>query len=215
MATFGQMTQWVSKRLQDPNNTAVSSSDVEELINEALSYWKNERFWFNEITDTTTLTQGNATIPLPNDFLVPAIDYGGFVIEYSGIRYPLKKVSEPMYNAMYLSNGIGQPFWYSRQADDEYQVYPIPDRDYTLRRYYLRDYDAFVNTGDTNAFSDYAASLLQYTAAAWGSRDFRQDLTMHDAFWAQADREYQSLQKTTRKANATGSLTIASMLTSY
>jgi hypothetical protein len=214
MATFGEMKTFVSKRLQDPNNTAVSSSDVGDLVNSALSYWKNNRFWFNEITDTTTLTQGNPSVPLPVDWLVPSID-DAFVIEYSGIRYPLKKVLESQYNAMYLSNGIGQPWWYSRQASSEYMVYPIPDRDYTLRRFYLRDYADFVNDNDTNDFAVNAANLLQYTASAYGSRDFRQDMDMYAAFWAQAQTEYQNLLVTTRKDNATGSLTITSMLTSY
>lgn len=214
MATFGEMKTWVSKRLQDANNTAVSLSDVGDLINMALEYWKNRRFWFNEITDTATLTQSNATIPLPSDYLVPSID-DGFVIEYSGIRYPLRKVSESLYNQMYLSNGIGQPWYYSRQADDEYVVYPIPDRDYTIRRFYLKDYEEFSSDSDTNDFSTYGKNMVQYTAAAWGSRDFRQDTAMYDAFWAQAQREYQSLLVTTRKANATGALTLTSMLTSY
>lgn len=214
MATFAQMKTWVSKRLQDPNNTAVSSADVGDLINMALGYWKNNRFWFNEITDTTTLTQSDNSIPLPDDWLCPSID-DAFVIEYSGIRYPLKKVSESQYNAMYLSNGIGQPWWYSRQADTEYKVYPIPDRDYTLRRFYLRDYEDFSADGDENDFSDHAALLLQYTAAAYGSRDFRQDTAMYDTFWMEAKRQYDSLMVTTRKDNATGALTITSMLTSY
>lgn len=214
MATFAEMKTWVSKRLQDPNNTAVSSSDVGDLINEALRYWKNVRFFFNEITDTTTLTQGDPEIPLPDDWLCPSID-DAFVIEYSGIRYPLRKISETMYNSFYLSNGVGQPWYFTRQASDEYQVYPIPDRDYTLRRFYLRNYDDFSGDSDTNDFSEDATSLLQYTAAAYGSRDFRQDLIMYQAFMSQADMEEQNLLATTRKDNATGAVTIYSMLNTY
>ena len=212
MATFSQMKTWVSKRLLDPNNTAVSSEDVGELINMALNYWKNRRFWFNEITDVTTLTESDPVIPLPSDWLCPSID-DAFVIEYSGIRYPLKKVSESAYNAMYLSNGIGQPFWYARLATDEYQVYPIPDRDYDLRRFYLRDYADYSADSDTNAFSEEGVNLIQYTAAAYGMRDFRQDMNMSDVFTMQAKREYDSLMVTTRKDNATGTLEITSTLT--
>lgn len=214
MANFAQMKTWVSKRLLDPLNTSVSSDDVGDLLNMSLQYWKRRRFWFNEITDTTTLSESDPSVPLPDDWLCPSID-DCFVIEYSGIRYPLKKVSESQYNAMYLSNGIGQPWWYAKLATDEYQVYPIPDRDYTLRRFYLREYDDFSADGDTNDFSEDAALLLQYTAAAYGQRDFRQDAAMYDAFWSQAQREYQNLLVQTRKDNATGSLTITSMLTSY
>lgn len=214
MATFGVMKAWVSKRLQDPNNTAVSTSDVGDLLNMAQNFWKNTRFWFNEITDTTILLEGDPQIPIPTDFLCPAID-NAFVIEYSGIRYPLRKISEEMYNAFYLSNGVGQPWYFTRQASTEYQVYPIPDRDYVLRRFYLRNYEDFSADGDTNDFSEFATNLLQYTAAAYGSRDFRQDITMHDAFMAQAKKELDSLLVITRKDNATGSTTIYSMLNTY
>ena len=214
MATFAQMQAWVSERIQDPNNTAVSSANVGDCLNRAVHYFKNERFWFNEFTDIATLAQSDPTVPLPDDWLVPATD-DCFVIEYSGIRYPLKKVSEQQYNAMYLSNGIGQPWWYAKLASDQYQVYPIPDRDYDIARYYLKDYDDFVNPTDENDFSDDAPYLLQYAAAAYASRDFRQDADMYKAFWDEAIRERDSLLKTTRKDNATGSLTITSMLTSY
>lgn len=214
MATFSQMKTWVSKRLQDPNNTAVSSDDVGGLINEALNYWKNVRFYFNEITDSTTLLQGNPVISLPTDWLCPSIN-DSFVIQYSGIRYPLRKISETMYNAFYLSNGVGQPWYFARLANAEYQVYPIPDRDYTVLRFYLKDYDDFVADGDTNDFSEKATNLLQYTAAAYGSRDFRQDMAMYQAFWNQAQFEENSLLVTTRKDNATGAMTIYSMLNTY
>jgi len=211
MATFAQMRTWVSKRLLDPSYTSVSSDDVGEMINQAITYWKKRRFWFNEITDTTTLTTSDNSIPLPDDWLCPSID-NCFVIEYSGIRYILKKISEATYNAMYLTNGIGQPFWFSRQADTEYKVYPIPDKDYTLRRFYLRDYDDLLADGDTSVWTEEAQDLIKYTAAAYGMRDFRQDAAMYDTFMSQAQQEYQNLLVQTRKDNATGSLTLTSIV---
>lgn len=211
MATFAEMKTWVSKRLQDPNNTAVSSADVGDLINQALNYWKNVRFNFNERTITDTLVAQDPTLPLPVDWLVPATDEA-IVIEYSGIRYVLKKLVEPMYNGVYLSNGIGQPWWYSKQADEGYQVYPIPDRDYTVRFFYVKNYDNFAADSDTNDFSEDGQYLLQYTAAAYGSRDFRQDMAMYQAFMQRALDEEQNLLVTTRKDNATGSLVTYSAL---
>ncbi len=214
MATFAQMKIWVSKRLQDPNNTAVSALDVGDLLNEALNYWKNVRFYFNEKNYTTTLLQGDPTVYIPADWLCPSIN-DSFVLQYSGIRYPLKKISETMYNSFYLSNGVGQPWYFAKLATSGYQVYPIPDRNYDLITYYLKDYDDFSADGDSNDFSINAANLLQYTAAAYGSRDFRQDMQMYQAFWNQAQMEENSLLATTRKDNATGSLTIYSMLNTY
>lgn len=214
MATFGQMKQWVSKRLLDANGTAVSSDDVGELINQSIDYWKKRRFWFNEETTTDTLLQGDPAIPLPSDFLMPSIN-DSFILEYSGIRYPLRKISEVMYNAFYLSNGVGQPWYFSRQAQTEYQVYPIPDRDYTIRIFYLKEYEALSNDSDENDWTGEAQDLIKYTAASYGMNDFRQDFTAADRFMAQAMREYNNLLVQTRKDNATGSATIYSMLNSY
>lgn len=211
MATFAQMKQFVSKRLQDPNNTAVSSDDVGEMINQAVDYWKNTRFYFNEVVDTTTLTEGDNSIPLPDNWLCPSID-PAFVIEYSGIRYPLAKVSETSYDASYLTNGTGQPFLFARQATDEYVCYPIPDRDYDLRRYYLKDYDDLSADDDTSDWTTDARNLIQYTAVAYGSRDLRQDTAMYQSFWDQAQMELKSLLQTTRKDNATGRLSVYSAL---
>ena len=211
MATLAQMTSFVSKRLQDPNGTAVSSADVVDMINQAQSFWKNERFSFNEVTTTVTLTQGNPVVPLPSDYYLPSNDQS-FVLEYSGIRYVLKKLSEATYNGNYLSNGIGQPFWYAKMANSGYQVYSIPDQDYTLRLFYLKKYDDLVNPGDTNDFSVFAPNLLQYTAVAYGSRDFRQDADMYTAFMQQAKTEEQNLLDIATTENATGSLTLNSLL---
>ena len=214
MATFGAMKTWVSKRLQDPSNTAVSSSDVGDLINQALRYWKVRRFSFNEKTGTVTLVEADPAIAVPATWLLPAID-DAFVIEYSGIRYPLKKVSESEYNAMYLSNGIGQPWWFAKLANSGFQVYPIPDRDYTLRYFLLQQYDAFEDDADTNDFSEEAEDLLKYTAAAYGSRDLRQDAAMYQAFSAQAQAEYKNLLVSTTKNNATGRVAVYSSLMTY
>ena len=211
MATFSEMKTWVSKRLQDPNNTAVSSEDVGDLINQALSYWKNVRFWFNEKTYDGLLSTSNSLITLPSDFLVPATD--DFIyLDYSGIRFVLKKLVEPLYNGIYLANGVGQPWWYSKQADLGYRVYPNPDKAYDYRLFYLKDYTPFSSDSDTNDFSEKAQYLLQYTAAAYGSRDFRQDLDMYKAFMDRALDEEQNLLVTTRKDNATGSLVTYSAL---
>lgn len=211
MATLAQMTSFVSRRLQDPNNTAVSSADVVDMINQAQSYWKNERFSFNEVTAEVTLTQGNASVPLPGDFFIPSTDQA-FVLEYSGIRYVLKKLSEATYNGNYLSNGIGQPFWYAKLANSGYQVYPIPDQNYTLRLYYLKNYSDLVNPSDSNDFTVNAPNLLNYTALAYGSRDFRQDSDMYTAFMQQAQMEEQNLIDVATSENATGLLTLNSLL---
>lgn len=213
MSNFAQMKTWVSKRLLDSLNTSVSSEDVGEMINQAIDDWKKRRFWFNEKTETVMLTTSDNSIPLPSDYYIPSLDFGSFVIEYSGIRYPLEKLSESQYNNYYLSNGIGQPMWYSKQASpDGYVVYPIPDKDYTLRCFYLKEYEQLSSDSDTNDWTTVAQDLIKYQALAYGMNDFRQDFTAADRFQKMAETQYQNLLLRTRKENATGHLTNYSSL---
>lgn len=212
MATFGTIQTNVSKRLLDPSNTSVSQSDVAAAINDATRYWKFRRFWFNEVSDTATMTEHDPDFPYPDDFLVPAFGDDGFCIEYSGIRYPLQKVTSQVYDGMFLTNGYGMPQFYARQADNEYQAYPIPDRDYTVRRHYLKDYADLENTQDTNDFTTYAPRLLTLWSLANLFAEFRQDPEMETYYRKAAMDEYRQLQVMTDKANGTGRLVIHSRL---
>lgn len=214
MATnFGQLTTYVSKRLIDPNNTAVGTSDVQEAINDSIAYWKFRRFWFNEEANTVTLTQGNQTIPLTDNFLVPSIQDDGFNILFGGVKYPLVKVDIATMDSLYLSNGYGLPRWYARMANLEYQVYPIPDTNYTTDLYQLNDYPALVNPNDDNDFTNYAKRLIALWSLGNLISELRQDTPgSGDYYRSAAQDEYRNLRVLTNKKNAAGKLTIYSQL---
>lgn len=213
MATFAEMTVYMSKRLIDPDNTAVSADDVKQEINTSIAYWKKRRFWFNEVNDTATLTAQNPDFPYPDDFLVPVIQDAGFVIEYGGIRWPLSKVDMPVYDSLFLTNGYGLPRWYARNGNEEYQCYPIPDQNYTVRRHYLKDYEDLENDGDHNDFTDYADRLIELWGIGNLFYELRQDEESGDKFHAKAMDEYRQLQVMTNKANSSGKLVLTSTLT--
>ena len=211
MATFGELQTSVSARILDASQTAVSSSSVAASINNSIRYWKYKRFWFNQVSDTSTMTLEDATIPLPSDFLVPTKDNGAFVIEYSDMRYPLCKISDNEYNGLFLDNGYGLPSAYAR-IGQSYEVYPIPDRAYTIRREYLKDYAVLSSSSDTNDFTNYADRLLMLWSCADLSAEFRRDLEMENYFRNAARDEYNLLQMMTQKSNGTGSLEISTYL---
>lgn len=213
MATFGELQTSVSKRLLDANNTAVSSSDVAAALNDSIAYWKFRRFWFNEETYVDNLTAQDPVIPLPDDFLIPSMEDGGFVIEYSAMRYPLRKLSNAQYNSVYLTNAYGLPLSYARLAN-QYRVYFIPDQNYAIRGYYLKDYVPIEqeNYNATNDFTINAPRLLTLWSCANLIAELRQDEKM-EAYYRNASRdEYGQLQVMTDKSNATGRLTINSAL---
>lgn len=212
MANFGDIVTNVSQIIIDPNNTAVDVATVKTYVNKAIAYWKLRRFWFNEVNDTATLTTHDNAFPYPSDFLVPALKDDGFCIEYSGIRYPMAKISEPAYDSFYIANGYGLPTWYARTGSDEYRCWPIPNMDYTVRRHYLRDYEDLVNDADTNDFTDYASDLIEAWASYRIASRLRQDLVDADELQKQAMDEYRQLRVMTNKANATGKIALSSNL---
>lgn len=214
MANLGQMVSYVQARLIDPNAQAVSTDQIIYAINESIDYWKTRRFWFNERFATDVLTAQSSLIPLPDDFLVTATNYDGFLIEYSYTRYPLQKITQQQYDGLYLANGYGLPRTYARVGQD-YVLYFIPDRAYTIKIHYLTTQDTLENDGDTNDFTDYASRLINLWTLANLSGELRQDTTMETYYRAAADDEYRQLCVRNNKENATGRLTLSSLLTTW
>ena len=211
MATFGEINTAVSKRLLDPDNVSITSSDVADSINSSIKYWKFRRFWFNEVNDSVTLTIEDGTLPITGDFLVSTMKDDGFNIEYSEQRYPLRKLSIQEYDSRWLGNGFGLPKGYAR-IGTTYQVYPLPDRAYTVNRHYLKEYADLVNDEDTNEFTTYADRLITLCTLANMSAEFKQDTAMDTYYRAAADDEYRNLRVMTNKTNSTGRLTLYSNL---
>ena len=215
MATFGEIQSSVSKRLLDPDNIAIPSSDVADGINDAIRYWKYRRFWFNEVSDTATILEQDPVLPYPSDFLVPVQDDDGFNIQYSSMRYPLTKITQQVYDGLFLSNGYGIPQFYAKIGNQGYRCYPIPDRDYTVGRHYLKDYVALTQSADENDFTTYASRLVLLWTCANMSAEFRQDDKMESYYRSAAEDEYRQLTVMTDKVNGPGKLTINSVLTTY
>lgn len=213
MATFGQMQAYVSDRLLDPNNTSVSVSSVAAALNDALRYWKIRRMWFNTADTTVTLVTGDPKIYLTSvtDFLVELPMNDGFVIEYGSMRWPLIKKNPREYDDVYLTGGTGLPQIYTTKAGN-YFCYFIPDQDYTLRVYYLKQYADLVNGNDSNDFTVYAARLLELWALANLSAELRQDDKMETYYRNAAQDEYKNLGVFNAKVNSPGHLSIHSFL---
>lgn len=213
MATFQDIQTAVSKRLLDPDNQAVSLADVAAAINNSISYWKFKRFWFNEGYTSVVAVSQDAVIPLPDDFLVPSTMTDGFNIQYSAMRYPLKKLTQSQYDNIWLSNGFGLPRFYARVGSD-YVLYPKPDRNYDVNVHYLREYEPLSAPDDTNDFTEYADRLLTLWTCADLVFEIRRDQEAEASFRSRANTEYLELQTMTRKSNASGSLVQSSTLLS-
>ncbi len=212
MPTFAQLKAKVALKLQDPNNTAVSEASVGDAINDAVRFWRYQRFWFNEASATITIPQGtqNITSLLPNDFLYE-FQENAFVIAYDSMFYNLAKVSPYDFDREQLTNGYGIPYIYTYR-NQQYQIYFLPDQNYTANVYYLKDYAELVGASDTNDFTTYADELLVYEALSSLSGENRQDLQMSNTYAAMADREAKNLITKTFKQTNLGRLEVETII---
>lgn len=122
-------------RITDELARADLAPEIALAIGDAISFFQNERFLFNESRDLTFSTTagqdiyGAATLPaIPNLF---AIDY---VILYLGsIPWPLHR-DQPIDVEIYNQNGLmrGQPIKYC-YFNKAIRLGPVPDQVYSIR----------------------------------------------------------------------------------
>lgn len=222
-STFGSLEAKVSAKLIDAGNSAISASTVGDALNDALHYWKQKRFWFNEAQTTLTMDTNdpyvlgygntNSTYPnapvLPQNFLYE-FDKDGFVISYSKLFYRFKKVSPAQFDDSNIQ-GIGIPYIYCYR-NGNYEFYFYPNLNYSLIVNYLADQPDMVGSNDTNVFTQYADRLLYYEALSHLYGENRQDLEQGNAYAARADRESRLLKSRSSNNNASGSLAVESIL---
>jgi hypothetical protein len=223
MATFGSLQTKISKKLIDANQTAVSASDVADAINDALHYWKQKHFWFNEgqttltmdINDPYVLGYGNTVSGypgapvLPSDFLYE-VPRDGFVILYSQLKYRFRKVDPAQFDDTDIQ-GVGMPYIYTFR-NGNYEFYFYPNVAYSLTVNYVKDVVDLVNQADSNVFTVNADRLLMYEALSHLYGENRQDNAQDGFYAAKADREARLIKTRSSMNNASGHLAVDSIL---
>ena len=206
MATFGELQTKASLRLKDPDNQAISASSVAAAINDAIAFWMQKRYWFNEFEETVTLVQNDPNLPVLTNTPLYLFPKDGIVIDYASTRWPLRHISSSEYDDINVQ-GRGVPFAYTYRAQG-YEVYWYPDNDYTAIVRGIRAYSRFAEDGtDNNLSNDFtieAPNLILYDALSRLFAEFRQDDRLEAYYTARSTSEYNSLQYRTRRSNATG-----------
>lgn len=204
----------IGERLQDTSFQSISLAAVTDVINQVLKYYKFQRFWFNEEMQPLVLTQGVGIIPsanMPTDFLCEIPD-GGLTIFFGNRYWKLDKRSSEVFDSENVSaNGL--PYIYTYRAG-QYEVYYLPNNNYTLNLRYLKDYVDLSSGTDTNDFLNYADMMIYYNALSRIYGEFKQDSKMETYYTSRAEDECTNVSRRTSALTGTGTLTLNSNLLS-
>lgn len=202
----------IGARLKDPAFQSVALSDVTDVLNQSLEFYKYRRFWFNDKEADITLTQGQPVIPnIPADFL-QELPEGGLTIAYSTVFYPLEKRTSQVFDNENVE-GVGLPYCYTYRAQ-QFEVYFYPNIAYLLKFRYLKDYPALAAGSDTNDFLNFADMMIYYDAMSRIYGEFKEDKDMESYYTARAANEMQNVMLRSSHLTGTGSLVLNSNLLS-
>lgn len=208
--TLSTIRNRIGARLQDPSFRSISSSAIDDVINQSLKYYKFRRFWFNDSSAEITLVQGDSVVPnIPVD-LLQELPQGGMTIFYGNIYYQLDKRSSEIFDSENVS-GVGLPYIYTYR-DQKYEVYFLPNIAYTLIIRYLKDYDDLSADGDTNDFLKFSDMMIYYNALSRIFGEYKQDPKMEAYYTARASDEEQNVSRRTTALSGTGTLSLNSNL---
>jgi len=213
MPTFVELRKLVSRRIQDPNNTAVSVEDVGDTINASIRYWKQKNFWFNEIDEQVTVVANNPVLPSATVPVLYLFKDDGLTLYDQSYRYVLRHISPSEYDRVDIG-GIGRPSYYTYRAG-AYYLYFYPMQSYPVRIHGIRDYVDLADDDDTNDFTNLADRLIMYDAMSRIYAEFRQDTESAAIFSAAADVEYNNLKSRTDENVTTGRMTVENSFGGY
>lgn len=150
------LSDLVRQVLSDVNRTDITASAA---VVTAINYYKKQRWWFQEVVDTMSLSASQAYYPVPAGFL----KMDNMMIWVSGSKQP---VDPTTYED--IDNRDDGTFFSTPEAfavyQDQIRFYPPPEKAYTVSRSYSVQLDAPTASG-SNSWTTAGFDLIRHRAA--------------------------------------------------
>lgn len=150
----------MQSRIANEINRSDITSNIQDAIISAIRFYRKEKFWFNQTTDTVTATIATRTTSLPSDWEAPV--FARLQISTS-IYQPLELIPYIENEEYYLSDSMqGIPTEYSIFGSTIYWK-PIPIISYTVYVSYIKQITEPTGSNDTSSwFTDAEALIRQH-----------------------------------------------------
>jgi len=202
MATLGQLKSRIVSETNRDDLLDDLASALNSCIAQAIDFYANSRFTFNELRTTSIAAQGSEYLTIPTNFrFVDEL----FVI-VGGVRYPLRKLQMTQVEDLYSVPLTGQPTnWaeYNFQA----RLWPTPNIAYTMIWIGVADVTPaldYTDDASTNDWTTRGADLIDARTRFLLYRDyFRDDGGMQIAKAAETEA-YANLKGVSNRMMTTG-----------
>jgi hypothetical protein len=169
MSDFITMQNLIAKRIRYAPSAAGSDiqTDIQSAILEAINYYKNDMFWFNQqdadLTDGTVADQ--EYYPLPAAYIAMQ----NVKARYDPQQwYNLFLRSEGEIDDVNSADNTGRPYFYCIH-NEQLRLSPIPDDSYAINMSFVKDLlvdEPLSDDTDTNMWMQDVSPMIRYRAQA-------------------------------------------------
>jgi hypothetical protein len=199
----------MKSRIADEMARGDLTSQIAFAIGDAISFYQNERFIFNESRDITfTTVAGQDFYGAAANAAIPSMWSFDYLILYLGsIPWPVKRRT-PLEVEILNNNGLvsGQPYnyaWYNKQI----RLGPVPDGVYTMRIAGRITYAAPATDDEAgNPWMIDAEKLIRSRAKYELALNVTQDSDMAQIMAAQVSEAFDQLKGAANRLTATGEI---------
>lgn len=211
MPTFADLQNRIADELGGRTDLLAPSpsmtySPIQLAIQDAVSYWENERFYFNEYRTAGAFNtvKGQEFYTVSDWADIPLIQHiDKLSVLISGNRYFMWPRTE-----QYMEDISINPSWQGQPVDYSYynlqlRFYPIPDNVYPVNVLGTKKFAQLIANNDTNVWTNDAEMLIRATAKQYLYRDTILDDVKAKSMENSADQQFSSLKGGTFKKSAT------------
>ncbi len=211
MSTYAQLQSRIADELGGRTELLSPSagevlSPIQLAILDAIQFWDNERFYFNEYRTAGAFStvRGQEFYTVADWADIPTIQHiDKMSVLISGNRYHMKGRTEQYMEDISMNvSWLGQPIDYA-YYNFQIRLYPIPDNAYPVNILGTKLYTALVNASDTNFWTTDGEMLIRATAKQYLYRDTILDDAKAASMERSAQSQYSSLKGETFKKSAT------------
>jgi hypothetical protein len=138
-------------------------SVIDEAIHRAIKAYEREPFYFNERSQTLTVSSAATSYTLSSSFVEMLSDP---VITVNGSNYVMGPISKAEYDELRITSTTSQPSEYCLYAG-QFFPYPPPNGSYVAVLNYTTRLSTLTASTDSNAWCTQAQDLIEMRALWW------------------------------------------------